>query len=67
MPGLAPRRYEVVNYLANGYTVREIAKLMYLSTRSVYGYIGAGHRLYGTRTMPELVAKAVDSGIVEFE
>ena len=65
MRGLAPRRHQIVTMYANGYKTQEIADELYISRGSIYNNLNLGHRLYGTRTREQLVAKAVEAGVIE--
>jgi len=63
----APRRFEIITMLANGWTTPEIAEELNISASSIKRNIANGFSRYAIRTRYELVAKAVRAGIVEFE
>ncbi len=53
---LSPREAQTARYLLNGYTEKQIAKLMYLSPHTVHTYIKAVYRLFGVSSRAEFTA-----------
>jgi two-component system response regulator NreC len=63
--GLTPREVEVLNLLALGYTNPEIAEQLVLSVRTVETHRANIQRKTGLSTRAELIAYALDHGLVD--
>lgn len=63
--GLTPREIEVLNLLALGYMNPEIAEKLVLSVRTVETHRANIQRKTGVSTRAELIAYALDHGLVE--
>jgi DNA-binding CsgD family transcriptional regulator len=59
MEALTPRQAEILAHVANGKREREIAKILFISTRTVEKTLGNARRLFGARNNVQLLAMAV--------
>lgn len=64
---LTPREEEVLSYFAKGYTNKEIAKMLYVSVKTVESHKSKIMDKLGLRTRPELVRYALKHGLLDFE
>ena len=61
---LTPRLYDVLYGLADGKDTLHIARELELTTRTVYAYIAELKNRFGARSRMQLIAQAVECGIV---
>ncbi len=61
---LTPREREILRLIALGHTNAEIAKMLYVSVRTVENHRASVMRKLGMRTRAELVRHASDSGLI---
>jgi DNA-binding NarL/FixJ family response regulator len=64
---LTPRQQQIMHLAAEGYTSRQIAKLLHLSTRTVEMHRASLMRKLGLHSPSELVRYAVRLGIIPLE
>lgn len=60
---LSPRELEVVWYLAQGRSVKEVAAAMFRSVKTVENHIASIHRGLGVQSRAELVRDSVERGL----
>lgn len=61
---LSPRETQVLTSLSKGFTPKETALLLKISTKSVYVYICRASRKLNSRTAVSAVVEAIKAGIV---
>jgi DNA-binding CsgD family transcriptional regulator len=64
---LTDRQLEMVQHLANGLSLDDIAKEMHLSKSSVGQSLTAAKRRVGANTLPHLVSIVIRSGVLYWE
>jgi DNA-binding NarL/FixJ family response regulator len=62
---LTERELEVLNFIAKGFSYREIADLMAISPQTMPGYIKSIYRKLAVHSRSEAVFEAVQSGLVD--
>ncbi|HHY74371.1 MAG TPA: response regulator transcription factor [Bacillus bacterium] len=64
---LSIREQEVLEYIAKGYTNKEIADMLYLSVKTIESHKSKIMEKLQLRTRPELVRYALKQGLLDFE
>lgn len=64
---LSSREQEVLEYIAKGYTNKEIADILYLSVKTIESHKSKIMEKLQLRTRPELVKYALKKGLLDFE
>lgn len=64
---LSTREQEVLEYIAKGYTNKEIADILYLSVKTIESHKSKIMEKLQLRTRPELVKYALKQGLLDFE
>jgi two-component system response regulator NreC len=64
---LSTREQEVLEYIAKGYTNKEIADILYLSVKTIETHKSKIMEKLQLRTRPELVKYALKQGLLDFE
>lgn len=64
---LSTREQEVLEYIAKGYTNKEIADMLYLSVKTIESHKSKIMEKLQLRTRPELVKYALKQGLLDFE
>ncbi len=64
---LSTREQEVLEYIAKGYTNKEIAEILYLSVKTIETHKSRIMEKLQLRTRPELVKYALKQGLLDFE
>lgn len=64
-PDLTTRQIQVLALYASGYTSVEISGILFLSHHTVENYRKAAKKKAGARSLPQLVAWAVSSGVLK--
>lgn len=64
---LSTRENEVLEYIAKGYTNKEIADILYLSVKTIETHKSKIMEKLQLRTRPELVKYALKQGLLDFE
>lgn len=64
---LSTREQEVLEYIAKGYTNKEIAEILYLSVKTIETHKSKIMEKLQLRTRPELVKYALKQGLLDFE
>jgi two-component system response regulator NreC len=62
---LTPREVEVMGYIIRGYTNRQIAEVLYISTRTVEGHRASLLSKLGLKNRVELVEYAEKKGLIK--
>jgi DNA-binding NarL/FixJ family response regulator len=62
-PGLTPREIDILRYLSQGYSNREISKALYLSEKTVKAHLAAVFRKLGVSNRTKAAMAAVAMGI----
>jgi DNA-binding CsgD family transcriptional regulator len=64
---LSKRQSEVLSLLAAGYTIAEIAEMLFISTRMIDTHIFSAKKKLNARTTEHAIAMAVSSGLIELQ